>query len=667
MKLFADFETRSECHLPTKGAYNYAKHPSTEIICCAFYFDDCDPEDAYLWEHPDSLPAEFEEYLRNGEDIYFRNAVFDRLIWEHVAPYEWPDLKLEQVKCTSFIARCNNLPGKLELNALALDAPYKKNPRGVTLINQLSIPPYAEDADGKLHEEMGDYCIDDVLADAACVALMREPTKEEWREYHANEIINDRGVLIDKELAAAAIEYADAEEQELIEIVKDITGNPEAKIRGEKLKKWVMARLQPHQLEHMVRYKKGEKKYSLDAEVRSRLLLCNDLDEDTLDVLECSDLAQKSSVAKFKNMLLLADDRDGRVRGAFVPNGASASGRYSSRGLQLHNFPREAPENVEEVRADLIKGRSPEYLMDKYGSILAVLSSMLRAALLPAPGSVLIPGDWSAIEGRVAPWLCDSDEGEEKLDIFRAGEDPYLHAATAIYHREIGPDDPERQTGKVSELACQFGGGANAIRGFARKYKIALTEDEALDIRDGWRSANPWAPKMWKAIEAAVLGCMKQPELILRVGRLHYYCVENVLSKPLTLFCQLPCGRVLTYPDIVSAVVDGKYGPRVEISALRAAWKPKAGEKEWPRGKLYGGLLFENAVQGTAASLLRGRIAADPTDIVMHVHDELVIESDDPNPELDREVLESWMNDCPSWAEGLPLATEAKVMARYGK
>ena len=158
---------------------------------------------------------------------------------------------------------------------------------------------------------------------------------------------------------------------------------------------------------------------------------------------------------------------------------------------------------------------------------------------------------------------------------------------------------------------------------------------------------------------------LKAPGKTFKVGRLKYYSVENILNKPQTLFCELPSGRVLTYPDVVAKVVDGKYGPTMQISALRAAWSPKTGETEWPRGKLYGGLLFENAVQGTAADLLREGVAEsehDGLEVVFHVHDELVLEVPAWQGEDAKVELEDFMDVQPWWAKARPIPRRRRYL-----
>lgn len=672
--LFVDFETRSFCDLLARGTYNYAKDLTTEILCCGFEFSDSDKR--WMMHDGAQLPYPILVHINSGGKLIARNAGFDRLIWEYVAvnDFGWPETSLEQWYCSMFVARCNNLPASLEDCCRALDTKHKKSFRGAELIRKMSIPPFEDTPE--LRQEMQDYCMDDVRSDKDAVAWMRWPTDEEWEDYWHNERINDRGIKIDREMARAATKFAIEEEAELVAIISELTEGDVIKARGEKLKAWVMARLSDDHKKMMAVYKtdratkKTTKKYSLDKNIRARLLL-EEIDPIVHEVLEASDMAQKSSVSKFKKMLTMADDDDDRVRGAILANGASASGRYSSRGLQFHNFPSRDLDLIEdygELREDVVGGNDAAFLVGKYDlPIMKLLSLMLRSAIIPAEGKVLCPYDWAAIEGRVAPWLCNTSQGDAKLDMFRKGVDTYLLAASVIHGREIKKGDPERQEGKISELACQFGGGWRAIVGFARNYGMRLTEDDGERIKDGWRAANPWAKKMWYLIEGQAKKAVRNPGEVFKAGRLQYFCMEGVLNKPKTLFCELPCGRLLTYPDIVLKTKATKWGTSTEMSALRAAWKPKADETQWPRSKLYGGLMFENAVQAAAASALREVVRYDDTDMIMHVHDECVWEVPLYESEEICEYAKGVMTDSPDWTQGLPLAVAGKLMMRYGK
>ena len=365
----------------------------------------------------------------------------------------------------------------------------------------------------------------------------------------------------------------------------------------------------------------------------------------------------------------MADPDDSRVRGALMCNGASESGRYSSKGAQVHNFPRDVMPDPVEVRADLIDQIMAEDIADYYQlPMMTVLSRMLRSALIPAPGNVFLVSDWSAIEGRVAPWLCDDDAGDAKLQLYRDGAPVYEIAAASTFRK--APADvtkDERQIGKVQELSFQYQGGKGAFLAMARNYGVHATESEADNYKNAWRRANPWAVSIWSEIEQAVVKALQKSNTMYTAGRLQYFSVPGILAGGKTLFCQLPCGRVLTYPD-ARLSMDERGGYRVSV--LRGGFVPKVGDKEWPRTDVYGGKLFNNAVQGTAASLLREAVrAAEYRGLatVLHVHDELVVETARSMADADADILLDIMNTTPLWADGLPLNADVDVMERFGK
>jgi DNA polymerase len=674
-----DFETRSAVDLLVQpkrddlaGMYNYASDPSTDVLCMAYSIDGAEPE---LWLPGDPIPACFSEDIT----AIAWNADFERCIWDMIMTevYDAPPLRLEQWYCSAYASRCNNMPGALGNAARCLNVAQQKQTRGRELIKLLCIPL----ADGSfctdpaLLEEMYEYCLQDVRTEMAVMAQLREPTEREWLDYHVNCRINDRGVRIDRELCDAAQIYAKEEEAELIARIEELTEGVVTKARGEKLKDWVVERLTPEQEELLVKYRNGERKLSLDKYNRGRLLALDDMDPDVAEVVECSDFAQKSSVGKFRAMSRMADPEDHRVRGAFMANGASASGRYSSKGAQVHNFPRDGMKDPLAVRADMIDNIMAEDMVDYFGKpIMTILSHMLRSALIPADGHRFLVSDWSAIEGRVAPWLCNDAMGNAKLELYAENAPVYEITAAATFRMDVADvknPSPERQVGKVQELAFQFGGGANAFLAMARGYGLKATRAEAEKYKDAWRRINPWAPAIWADIERAARLAVKNPGQMYDAGRLSYFAVEGVLAGGTTLFCQLPCGRLLTYPDVRIELKETPWGDvQPSLTTLRAAFVPKADEKEWPRSGIYGGLLFENAVQGTAASLLRyALVEADDRGLatVLDVHDEVVAETPLAQLDADKEILRDIMNTAPEWAADLPLHASVEVMERYGK
>jgi DNA polymerase len=393
---------------------------------------------------------------------------------------------------------------------------------------------------------------------------------------------------------------------------------------------------------------------SIDKSVRANLLLLaeenpDEVPADVADVIQCADDLWASSVAKFNRLSQLADEEDHRVRGAFVFAGGSATGRASSYGAQVHNFTRKCAKDPEAVRHAMVRGHA---IVPTYGKrITDVLKGMLRPALIPAKGKSLVVADWNAVEARLTPWLSNDPRAEEVLDVFRSGRDIYIREAAAIFHQaeaEITPD--KRQIGKVAILSCGFGGGVGAFGAMGRNYGIILSESDAKRTVDAWRRANQWAVNYWQSLESAYTRAMRNVGKEFSVGRVTY------LYDGVHLWYALPSGRILCYPH-------AKLEPE-GVTYAKAAWKPSADATEWPRARLWKGLACENITQAVANDLLRHSLR-NLDDVILHVHDEIVIETDTPNEVLQQ--MSDVMCTPPEWAKGLPLSIEADIMTRYGK
>lgn len=645
--LWIDFETRSRCDLPSRGVYNYAQDGSTEVLCMSYAFDD---EDVVTWT-PDQP---FSERVRNHTgQIRAHNAAFERLIFWYVLQINF---NLEQFYCTAAQARANCAPGSLEDVGRFASVNMRKDHRGSQLIRLLSIPR----ADGTfnddpaLMQEMIQYCEQDVRTMRAVSQAMRELSNEELLDYHVNERINDKGVLLDKALALSAVKYASDELEEIETLVQEITDGEIQSVRSPKMREWVLERVGPQAKKLMESYKDGEKKYSIDKTVRANLLILADENPDEVpahvaDVIQCADDLWASSVAKFNRLAELADEEDHRVRGAFVFAGGSATGRASSYGAQVHNFTRKCASDPDAVRHAMVRGHQ---IVPNYGRrVTDVLKGMLRPALIPERGKSLVVADWSAIEARVNPWLSNRSSGEQKLELFRQGEDVYKVNAAATFHVPVeAVNGEQRQIGKVQELACGFAGGVGAFAAMGRIYGVMMSEAEAKRMVNGWRLANPWAVPYWQELESAYTRAMRNKGHEFNAGRVTY------MYDGQHLWYALPSGRVLCYP-YAKLESDG-------VSYAKASWKPAADAKEWPRARLWRGLACENITQAVANDLLRHSLR-NLDDVILHVHDEIVIETDQPDAVL--KEMESVMCSTPSWGEGIPLNIEAHVMTRYGK
>ncbi len=651
MPLWIDFESRSECDLPARGVYNYAQHTSTKVLCMAYAHDD---EDVQVWTPDQAFPLSVTRAILAGERIYAHNAAFERLIfWYVLCPdHGAPEPALEQFYCTATQARANCAPGSLEDVGRFAGADMKKDHRGAQLVRKCCIPPFKYTPQDLA--DLFDYCAQDVRAMRAVSKAMRQLTDEELADYHTNERINDRGVRVDVPLALAAQRYAAVELEEIQRRVVEVTGGAIRSVRSPRMREWVWERLGPEARKLMVQHKDGEEKQSIDKSVRANLLTIDDPEQvppDVMEVIQAADDLWASSAAKFGRMAALADDEDCRVRGAFVFAGGSATGRASSYGLQAHNFPRVCADDPEAVGQAMAGGGS---IAPEFGKrVTDVLKSMLRPALIPAPGKVFVVADWSAIEGRVHPWLSNCAAGEGKLDVFRSKLDPYkvnASATFAVRYEDVTKD--QRQIGKVQELALGFLGGPGAFATFGRIYGVHVSEADATRMVNGWRRANPWAMLHGQALESAYTSAMRHPNREFSAGRTTYLYDEQ------HLWYALPSGRVLCYP-FARLEADG-------VTYAKASWKPAADAKEWPRARLWRGLACENVTQAVANDILRHSLRhLEPHGAVMHVHDEVVVETDRPDDVLT--LMQEVMATAPAWAQGLPLAIEAQVMSRYGK
>ena len=629
--LWIDFETKSNCDLRAKGVYNYVQDASTEVLCMSYAFDD---EDVVTWTPGQPFPERVRNYTGL---IYSHNAAFERLIFWYVLQINF---KLEQFYCTATQARANCAPGSLEDVGRFAGASMKKDHRGAALIRLMCVPPFKHTPD--LMAEMISYCEQDVRAMRAISKGLRPLSDEELADYHVNEQINDRGVLVDVPLCKAAIKYAAAELVEIEAIVQEVSEGAIVSVRSPKMRQWVWDRVGEEARTLMQK----DDKISIDKTVRANLLNCDGVPEDVKEIIQCADDLWASSVAKFSRLAALADDEDERVRGAFVFAGGAATGRASSYGAQVHNFTRKCAGDPSAVRHAMVRGHA---IVPRYGKrVTDVLKGMLRPALIPAHGRSFVVADWSSIEARVNPWL--SGRGQDKLDIFAKGQDVYKVNAAATFNVQIEDvTDDQRQIGKVQELACGFAGGVGAFAAMGRVYKVNLPEPIARRMVDGWRRANTWAVPFWSELEEQYTRAMRNKGREFTAGRITY------LFDGQHLWYALPSGRVLCYP-FAKLEQDG-------ISYAKSAWKPAQDAKEWPRARLWKGLACENVTQAVANDLLRHSLR-QLDDVVLHVHDEIVLETADPEA---AENLKRVMCTAPEWADGLPLNAEVETMKRYGK
>ena len=705
---FFDFETRSLCDLTVTGEMPYARHPSTDVLVCGYIFDD-EPlgnvwSPWWAWgnvpptKQDDPEPTALLDHVENGGYVVAWHAIFDRLIWNHVLvpKYDWPKLKIEQVLCAQAQAEANNLPGKLEKAAEALGTNHKKDPQGKRLIQLLSIG----DRDtwnseiNETPERMGHfraYCNSDNETMRDIWQATRPLTLPEWEEYWASEHINDHGVAVDVQFARAAQLYALAESKDINGQMAEVTNDNLITITNHVRKaRWLHDELWPHEeIQALTKRppKDDKERFSCDRPTREAVLDLLTLPENAelfepdhldrvINFLELVEAGNSAAVAKFGAIANRA--YNGRVYGMYACNGAGQTGRYSSRGVQTHNLIRDPLEKGNPDRAldaidDIMAGVAAQKLSETYKyPISRLLARLLRPTFIAPEGKLLLWGDWGQIEGRGLPWLSKSPGGDMKLDLYRQGVDVYSVTASGITGMPVDQiDDFHRQAmGKVPELALGFGGSVGAFSAMGRNYGVVLPAHQVKEIVTGWRQDNDWCVQFWYKLWDAFMSAYTNPGTWVPVGRVRYFFHPTLMRG--TVICELPCGRWLVYPQfkherVIVKTKDAAGNEREEIKWRSSFVKGFAGG--FGRVDIWYGTLAENITQGMAASVLRNAIVELQDHVVLHTHDELVLEIPDSLQAIEdyTGLLREVMEDPPDWADGLPLVADIEYGPFYTK
>ena len=657
-ELAIDFETRSDVDLKKEGAYRYASDPSTHVYMMSWAFDD---EPVQCWVFSESLfPSRVEDHIREGGIINAWNAQFERLIFEYVLCNDIFMLEvphIDQFRCTAARARAHGMPGKLGDAARAMDARVQKMTEGPRLIREYCAKNVMwDDIPGDDQQLMKQYCNIDVETERGLGKMLRQLTDDEWYEFHLNEHINDLGVPLDTEFAHKAVGMADHIRDEADRKVSELTGGRVATTRQRKTRdEWLLGpegllNEDQQRALHVGTPKDQQQKYSFDETHRSLLMADPELPPIVRAYFEY--VIEGGGATLRKYVAIVNKEIEGRMHGALIFNGAGQTGRFSSTGLQMHNLSRETLEDPDTIIEDVIAGIIKELDHDE-------LKKLVRPCIY-LPRRKLTWFDWSNIEGRIAPWLEGTELGEAKIQLYVDGIDPYIFNASKTFGVPMDQvTKDQRQAGKLQELALQFLGGAGALIMMGINYGISIDEDTAKRYRDAWRSANPWAMSFGRALDKAAIRATRRPGQWYEAGRIRF-----ISSGPDWLWMELPSGRLLAYHKPRLEQVKTPWGDmRLAVTCVWGAAKPKVGEP-WPRRPMHGGIWLENATQATAADVLReATIRVDDVglDIVLHVHDEIIVEGDH------LEELASAMLTPPTWSDGLPIVGEGDTGERYGK
>jgi len=618
---FFDWETRSALDLTVTGTLKYVLDPSTQPLLLSWAVDD---EPVKLW-CPDisrhlnvdvwayvynrmfahgPAPHDIRAHLEQPDGyVVAHNAAFDRNVWQQIATpdYGFPHLPLERVLDNQAQAQASNLPGGLDFAGRALGL-GTKTIGGKAIMKRFAdaaqpLPGAPADiaalmAKGYSREKAVQTAIDAwaLYLDYSVqdTELMRDVWKctrpldaQEWAEYWVSEKINDRGMLADLDVCAGAATYHVEEAAYVVERVKEITGGA---IAGPsftaQINQWVYDRL-PDDLAELMVKKRDDEGYVTnltgDKTIMTRLLeefQTSDTPpaDEVIDLIEVLQFGRSSSALKFQK--ILDQSVDGRLTGSYVFNGAGQTGRYSSRGTQIHNLPRDYLKNELDV-LDLVAANVPIEKLREIGPVSSVLAKLIRPTFIAPMGKLLVWGDWSAIEARVTPWLAATRDAEEAVlvpfresDVDKTKPDVYVLNAAQVF--KVYPDvlwerymngDPEakayRQGGKVMVLSLGFRGSVGALKAMAKNYGIRLSNEEAKTWVDGWRDRNRWNKRFGVKCEEAAFSAMRQPGDMLKAGRIQYQFVPGLMGG--TLVAYLPDGRPIVYPKAKISRVE-KFG-----------------------------------------------------------------------------------------------------------
>lgn len=642
--LSIDIETYSDIPLQKTGVYRYCESPNFEILLFGYSIDSGPVQvvDLACGEH---IPKEVLAALEDDSVIKWAfNAAFERVCLSRYLGYPTGKyLDPESWHCSMVWAATMGLPLSLEGVGAVLGLEKQKLTEGKELIKYFCQPCLPTKANGQrtrnrpFHapdkwELFKRYNARDIEAE---MGIQRKLSKfpvppQVWEEYDIDQEINDRGVRIDMELVEQAIQMDARSRQELTDAMKRMTAleNPNS---VQQMKQWLSDN--------------GMETDSLGKKVVAELL--KTAPPELAEVLTLRQQLAKSSVRKYQAMEKTVCS-DNRARGMFMFYGANRTGRFSGRNIQLQNLPQNHLPDLAEARA-LVRSGDFDAVELLYEDVPDTLSQLIRTAFIPRDGAQFLVADFSAIEARVIAWFAGETWRQE---VFSKGGDIYCASASQIFKVPVekhGINGHLRQKGKIAELALGYGGSVGALKAMGA-LEMGLTEEEFPQLVDAWRQSNPNIVKFWWAVDRAVMEAVRYKHTTTDYG-LTFSCRSGML------FITLPSGRRLAY--VKPKVGTNKFGGEC------ITYEGIGSTKKWERLDSYGPKFVENIVQATARDILCYAMRTlRCCSIVMHIHDELVIEAD---PHMSLDAVCEQMGRTPPWAKGLLLRADGYATPFYKK
>lgn len=639
-----DIESFSDVDLTKCGVYKYASAPDFEVILFAYSVDGGPVRQIDL-ACGEKIPAEIIAALEDDTVTKWAfNANFERVCLSRYLGYPTGDyLMPDSWRCSMVWAAYLGLPLSLEGVGTVLGLEKQKLTEGKNLIKYFCQPCAPTKSNGgrtrnlpadapEKWEAFKTYNIRDVEVEMAIQArLSNYPVPESvWEEYHLDQEINDRGIMIDRELVDQALLIDARSKFDLKARLQAMTGldNPNS---VQQLKSYLADR--------------GIEADSLGKKEVAAMI--KTVPGDIAEVLSLRLQLAKSSVKKYQAMRNSACEDD-RCRGMFFFYGANRTGRFSGRIIQLQNLPQNHIPDLAEARS-LVKCGSYEALELLYENIPEVLSELIRTAFVPQPGYKFCVADFSSIEARVLSWLA----GERwRMEVFAGNGDIYCASASAMFGVPVekhGRNAELRQKGKIAELALGYSGSVGALKSMGA-LEMGLKEEELQPLVDSWRTANPNIVRFWWDVDRAVKKAVKQREPSVLRG-IRFECRSGML------FITLPSGRRLAY--VKPRIGENRFGGE------SVTYEGVGGTKKWERIESYGPKFVENIVQAISRDILCYAMRTlSHCRICAHVHDELIIEC---RKDASLDAICEQMGRTPPWAEGLLLRADGYETQFYKK
>lgn len=642
-----DIETYSSTSLMKAGVYKYVEASDFQILLCSYSLDGEEPVCFDLYHH--ELPSWFSDMLFDDEILKTAwNAPFEMIC---LSKHEGRKMNLKQWECTMIKASMCGYSLSLDITSKAMELVEKKDPVGKALIKYFSEPCSGKRITRERNHPHHDpvkwaafkaYNRMDVTVEQAIGKKLRYfRISEQEREYWMlDQQINERGVKIDRQLVENAIQINQYTEDRLVESAKQLTGiaNPRS---TKQLLEWIRER-EPSVVNLQKQSIKEILPHIASPQVKRLLKLRQEL--------------SKSSTKKYGPMLLCSGLTDHRARGLLQFYGANKTGRWSSRLIQIQNLVKNKLKDLDLARR-LAKLGIVDDIELLFGNVPDTMSQLCRTAFVAEDHCTLGVLDFAAIEARIIAWFA---EETWRLKVF-AGDGKIYEASGAKMFKvpieEVKGD--LRFKAKTAELALGFQGGVGAIvRMEEQGLKTGIAPEERQDIVNIWRAENPNIVKLWYACDNAAVQAVDNPGQVIKTHKLEFFV------KHATLWIKLPSGRYLAY--VKPHLKEGRFGGRMQVNY----WGVDQETKKWSHQSTYGGKIVENVVQGTARDVLAWNIRkleAEGFPIVIHVHDEVVVEIDKEERKQKLAQAGKIMSQNIPWALGLPIRQASYSTDYYKK